>query len=61
MGCVVNGPGEAAEADYGVAGGQGKGVIFSKGKVLLTVEEDEIADKLIEVIRNNEKCCQQSH
>lgn len=54
MGCVVNGPGEAAEADYGVAGGHGKGVIFQKGQVLMTVEEEEIADKLIEVIKLHE-------
>lgn len=50
MGCVVNGPGEAAEADFGVAGGDGKGVIFAKGKILKTVREDEIVEELIKVI-----------
>lgn len=50
MGCVVNGPGEAREADFGVAGGDGKGVIFAKGQVIKTVKEEEIADELIKVI-----------
>ncbi len=54
MGCVVNGPGEAKEADFGVAGGQGKGVIFQKGEILKTVDEDCIADELIEVIKSYE-------
>ena len=36
MGCVVNGPGEAREADYGIAGGKGKGLLFKKGQVLGT-------------------------
>lgn len=51
MGCVVNGPGEAKEADFGVAGGDGKGVIFAKGKVIKTVREDEIVDELIKTIK----------
>lgn len=50
MGCTVNGPGEAREADFGVAGGNGKGVIFAKGQVLKTVREEEIAEELIKVI-----------
>ena len=50
MGCVVNGPGEAKEADYGVAGGDGKGVIFSHGEILKTVKEEDIVDELIKVI-----------
>ena len=50
MGCVVNGPGEAKEADFGVAGGDGKGVIFAKGEVLKTVEEKDIVDELMNVI-----------
>lgn len=50
MGCVVNGPGEAKEADYGVAGGDGKGVIFAHGEILKTVKEEEIVDELIRVI-----------
>lgn len=50
MGCVVNGPGEAKEADFGVAGGDGKGVIFAKGEILKTVKEEEIVDELIKII-----------
>lgn len=50
MGCVVNGPGEAKEADFGVAGGTGKGVIFSKGKIVKTVEEKDIVDELMNAI-----------
>ena len=46
MGCVVNGPGEAADADLGVACGKGTGAIFAKGKVLYTVKELEIVDAL---------------
>ena len=41
MGCVVNGPGEAREADIGLAGGRGKGVIFRKGQVLRSVNGEE--------------------
>jgi (E)-4-hydroxy-3-methylbut-2-enyl-diphosphate synthase len=48
MGCVVNGPGEAREADLGVASGNGKGQIFVKGKVIKTVPEHKIAETLIE-------------
>ncbi|PID54308.1 MAG: 4-hydroxy-3-methylbut-2-en-1-yl diphosphate synthase [Micrococcales bacterium] len=48
MGCVVNGPGEAREADLGVASGNGKGQIFVKGKVIKTVPEDQIVATLIE-------------
>lgn len=50
MGCAVNGPGEAKEADIGVAGGDGCGLIFRKGEVLYKVPEDKIADALIEEI-----------
>ena len=50
MGCVVNGPGEAREADIGVAGGKGKGVIFKRGKVLKTVNESDLYSSLIEQI-----------
>ncbi|KXB87248.1 flavodoxin-dependent (E)-4-hydroxy-3-methylbut-2-enyl-diphosphate synthase [Veillonella sp. DNF00869] len=46
MGCVVNGPGEAREADFGIAGGKGQGIIFRKGKVLKTVPEQELVDTL---------------
>lgn len=48
MGCVVNGPGEAREADLGVASGNGKGQIFVKGEIIKTVPEDEIVATLIE-------------
>ncbi|WP_327350427.1 flavodoxin-dependent (E)-4-hydroxy-3-methylbut-2-enyl-diphosphate synthase [Streptomyces sp. NBC_01304] len=48
MGCVVNGPGEAREADVGVSSGNGKGQIFVRGKVVRTVPESQIVDALIE-------------
>ncbi|MFE8910866.1 flavodoxin-dependent (E)-4-hydroxy-3-methylbut-2-enyl-diphosphate synthase [Streptomyces globisporus] len=48
MGCVVNGPGEAREADLGVASGNGKGQIFVKGEVVKTVPESKIVDALVE-------------
>ena len=47
MGCVVNGPGEAREADLGVASGNGKGQIFIRGEVVETVPEDQIVETLI--------------
>ena len=47
MGCVVNGPGEAREADLGVASGNGKGQIFVKGEVVRTVPESQIVETLI--------------
>lgn len=50
MGCVVNGPGEAREADYGVACGRGSGLLFKKGKRVRTVPEDEIVDSLVELV-----------
>lgn len=52
MGCAVNGPGEAREADIGIAGGQGEGLIFKKGKVIKKVREDELLDELIKEIEN---------
>jgi (E)-4-hydroxy-3-methylbut-2-enyl-diphosphate synthase len=48
MGCVVNGPGEAREADLGVASGNGKGQIFVRGEVIKTVRESDIVETLIE-------------
>jgi (E)-4-hydroxy-3-methylbut-2-enyl-diphosphate synthase len=48
MGCVVNGPGEAREADLGVASGNGKGQIFVKGEVIKTVPEHQIVETLVE-------------
>ncbi|HIW15625.1 MAG TPA: flavodoxin-dependent (E)-4-hydroxy-3-methylbut-2-enyl-diphosphate synthase [Firmicutes bacterium] len=50
MGCVVNGPGEAKEADIGIAGGQGEGLLFRKGKPLRKVPEDKLLDALMEEI-----------
>jgi (E)-4-hydroxy-3-methylbut-2-enyl-diphosphate synthase len=50
MGCIVNGPGEARDADIGVAGGAGKGQIFLKGKVIKTVHEDQIVPELLRLI-----------
>jgi (E)-4-hydroxy-3-methylbut-2-enyl-diphosphate synthase len=48
MGCVVNGPGEAREADLGIAGGKGQGLLFRKGEVIRKVPEAELAEALIE-------------
>ena len=50
MGCVVNGPGEAREADIGIAGGCGEGLIFKKGEILRKVKEDRLIDELMEEI-----------
>ena len=47
MGCVVNGPGEAREADIGICGGRGEGLIIRKGEVLYKVPEAELLPKLI--------------
>lgn len=52
MGCVVNGPGEAKEADIGIAGGDGYGVIFKKGKVFKKVEEENLVKELVNEINN---------
>ena len=48
MGCVVNGPGEAREADLGIAAGRKRGHLFVKGKVVKVVPEDEMVDQLVE-------------
>ena len=50
MGCVVNGPGEAREADFGIAGGKKEGLIFKKGKIIQKVPEQQLVDKLVSVI-----------
>ena len=50
MGCVVNGPGEAREADIGIAGGEGCGVLIKKGEIIKKVGEDKLVDTLIEEI-----------
>jgi (E)-4-hydroxy-3-methylbut-2-enyl-diphosphate synthase len=53
MGCAVNGPGESREADYGIAGGHGEGLIFSHGEIICKVPEDELIDRLLEFIAND--------
>ncbi|MBN1292068.1 MAG: flavodoxin-dependent (E)-4-hydroxy-3-methylbut-2-enyl-diphosphate synthase [Candidatus Latescibacteria bacterium] len=53
MGCVVNGPGEAREADYGIAGGKGTGLLFRKGEKIRTVPESELVDELFALIEND--------
>jgi (E)-4-hydroxy-3-methylbut-2-enyl-diphosphate synthase len=55
LGCVVNGPGEAREADLGIAAGKGKGVIFKRGEIVRHVLESEMVDALLEEIENWEK------
>jgi len=50
MGCIVNGPGEAREADFGIAGGKGRGILFKKGKIIKTVKEDRLLEELIKEI-----------
>ncbi len=50
MGCAVNGPGEAREADIGIAGGKGEGLIFKKGEIVKKVPENEIVDELMNEI-----------
>ena len=52
MGCAVNGPGEAREADVGIAGGDGCGLIFKKGQIVRRVPESELIDSLMEEIEN---------
>lgn len=55
MGCAVNGPGEARHADFGVAGGIGEGYIFKKGEIIARVPENQILEKLEEIIRKSYK------
>ena len=54
MGCVVNGPGEAREADYGIAGGKDCGMLFKKGEIVERVPEDRLCDALLEMIMKDE-------
>ena len=51
MGCAVNGPGEAREADVGIAGGHGEGLLFRGGKIIKKVKEDKLIDELIDEIK----------
>ena len=53
MGCVVNGPGEAREADYGIAGGAGVGIIFRKGEIVKKVKEDELLAYFTEILKED--------
>jgi (E)-4-hydroxy-3-methylbut-2-enyl-diphosphate synthase len=52
LGCVVNGPGEASEADIGIAAGKGVGILYRKGQVVRRVQESEIVDVIVEEVRN---------
>ncbi|MBO5682495.1 MAG: flavodoxin-dependent (E)-4-hydroxy-3-methylbut-2-enyl-diphosphate synthase, partial [Clostridia bacterium] len=52
MGCVVNGPGEAREADIGIAGGKGEAVLIKHGEIVKKIDETKIVDTLIEEIKN---------
>ena len=50
MGCAVNGPGESREADYGIAGGRGEGLVFSHGEIIEKTTEDKLIDRLVELV-----------
>jgi len=53
MGCAVNGPGEAREADFGIAGGVGEGLLFARGEIVAKVPEDRLVDELLKLIRES--------
>jgi (E)-4-hydroxy-3-methylbut-2-enyl-diphosphate synthase len=55
MGCVVNGPGEAREADFGIAGGRGEGLLFRHGEIVRKVPEECLADALVDEVLNAAK------
>ena len=55
MGCAVNGPGEAKHADFGIAGGVKEGIIFKKGEIIAKVPEDQLLQKLEEIIIKSSK------
>ena len=55
MGCAVNGPGEAKCADYGLAGGDGEGILFKKGEIIRKVPEEKLAEALCQLIMQEEK------
>ena len=50
MGCVVNGPGEAREADIGIAGGDGRGILFKRGEVVKTFPQEQLVDVLLAAV-----------
>ena len=51
MGCIVNGPGEAREADIGIAGGIGEGLLFKKGEIIRKIKEKDLIEELIKEIK----------
>jgi (E)-4-hydroxy-3-methylbut-2-enyl-diphosphate synthase len=53
MGCAVNGPGEAREADFGIAGGSGTGLLFKKGEIIQKLPEDQLVDALVEEVKKS--------
>jgi (E)-4-hydroxy-3-methylbut-2-enyl-diphosphate synthase len=53
MGCVVNGPGEAREADFGIACGKNSGVVFARGKVVKTCGESELVKTLVREVKRS--------
>lgn len=55
MGCAVNGPGESREADYGIAGGKGEGLVFSHGEIIEKASEDVLIDRLIEIVKKDKQ------
>jgi (E)-4-hydroxy-3-methylbut-2-enyl-diphosphate synthase len=55
MGCAVNGPGEASHADFGIAGGDGEGILFAKGKIIGKAPAAELVDRLMEMIEEEAK------
>jgi (E)-4-hydroxy-3-methylbut-2-enyl-diphosphate synthase len=55
MGCVVNGPGEAKEADIGIAGGDGVGILFSRGKVIKKFPQDKLVEVLLREVEKYER------
>ncbi|CEQ23642.1 4-hydroxy-3-methylbut-2-en-1-yl diphosphate synthase [[Clostridium] sordellii] len=55
MGCAVNGPGEAKEADIGIAGGKGEGLLFKKGEIIRKINGDKLVDELLAEIENYKK------
>ena len=52
MGCAVNGPGEAREADIGIAGGDGCGILFKKGEIIRKVKEEDLVEELLKEIES---------
>ena len=55
MGCAVNGPGEAREADIGIAGGKGEGLLFKKGEIVRKIKGDSLVEELLEEIDKFDK------